>query len=174
MMVTHHVCNPAALPCHAASDTDGNGEVDFAEFKAWYTKQGKVAQQSLITVHYRSKAGEHCQTNAAALPKLVANGDVDGETLVWVEGLSAWAPLKEAQTEAAALGEVLGSLGTAGAKTADEVEALFQAIDVDGDGSLTLDEFTAACRLTVDDSKLAEKVFGQVRLAGWLAGWLAG
>ena len=90
--------------------------------------QGKESQQALITVHYRSRAGEHMQvigsaltaaeppgiavslqlhrqTTAAALPGLVAAGEVDGKTLVWVEGLSNWAPLEQAAGEAVVLGQ---------------------------------------------------------------------
>ena len=62
--------------------------------------------------------------------------------------------------------DVLGTLGTAGSKTADEVEALFTAIDADGDGTLDLQEFTAACRLTVDDAALAASVFGRIDADG--------
>eukprot|EP01052_Picozoa_sp_SAG31_P034704 SAG31_NODE_4092_length_3600_cov_3.905109_3_plen_621_part_00 len=148
-------------------DADGNGEIDFEEFRAWYKKQGQTAQQALITVHYRSKHGKHEQTTMAKLPSLVERGEVDGQTLVWVEGLSDWAPLQQAQAQApVVLGDVLGTLSVAGQRTSDEIEALFRAIDTDGDGTLDLQEFTAACRLTVDDADLAATVFQRIDTDG--------
>ena len=47
-------------------------------------------------------------------------------------------------------------------ESADEIEALFQAMDIDRDGQLSFAEFRDACSMTIDDTELVRRAFGQL------------
>lgn len=55
-------------------DTDGDGTVDFEEFKAWFFKQDMAAQERIVVVHYQDHSGAAAETTMDKLPSLLAGG----------------------------------------------------------------------------------------------------
>ena len=117
----------------------------------------------MYVVHYATPSGEQT-TNLKALIQLISDGTVTPETMVWLDGMADWMPLKDAQQltsvdtvgsngdgdeaeGAAAVGRALRqSISDA---PAEQQAALFETVwkraDVDGNG--TLDRAELQCVL---------------------------
>eukprot|EP01050_Picozoa_sp_SAG11_P009290 SAG11_NODE_862_length_6840_cov_35.328586_6_plen_80_part_00 len=76
--------------------TDGDGSVDFEEFKVWFLKQDADAREHLIVVHYKDESGEAAQTTMKKLQGLLASRVIVYDTLVRIEGMGKWKEICEA------------------------------------------------------------------------------
>ena len=122
------------------------GEVGFDEFVEWFLLQEEEAQALLLTVYYRSQTGEQSTTTMAELPSLMASGAIDGETIMWAEGMASWSAVDSVLNgTSAGTNSVVKSLETALA-AADEVTKevllgkVWARVDKDGNGTLDADE----------------------------------
>ena len=66
-------------------------------FKRWFFQLDQEDQNRVFMVHYYTADGTEKMTDMRSLMGLLADGSVTPETMVWLDGLSDWMPLQEAQ-----------------------------------------------------------------------------
>eukprot|EP01043_Picozoa_sp_COSAG02_P015456 COSAG02_NODE_660_length_18763_cov_116.476425_7_plen_2551_part_00 len=130
-------------------DYESGSTVDFDSFKQWFFQLDQDDQQAVYIVHYATTSGEK-STNLKALIQLVAEGTITPETMVWLDGMSDWMPLRDAQQltgnadtdsethGAAAVGQALRqSIEDAPPEQQSAlIDTVWKRADVDGNGSL--------------------------------------
>jgi hypothetical protein len=83
-------------------DANGDGQIDFEEFEAWFFKYTSSSEQEhLYIVYYESPTdgleehGQVCETTMDRLPQLLAYGVITPDTRVWMDGMDDWKTLSE-------------------------------------------------------------------------------
>jgi hypothetical protein len=77
-------------------DADGDGQIDFDEFEAWFFKYASTSdKEHLYVVYYETAQGQVSETTMDRLPQLLAYGVITKDTRVWVDGMDDWRTLSE-------------------------------------------------------------------------------
>lgn len=77
-------------------DADGDGQIDFEEFEAWFFKHATASDKDhLYVVYYETAEGQVSETTMDRLPQLLAYGVITKDTRVWVDGMEDWRTLGE-------------------------------------------------------------------------------
>ena len=122
-------------------DKDGDGEIDFREFEEWFNKQESGDQEAMYVVHYRTLSGGQAETTLDKLPSLQASGEITDSTIIWMDGLDEWVPLKEAQASGGVADKLKSTLGAATDESKTKMmKKVWDRVDADNSGGLDKNE----------------------------------